>query len=100
MNRRIILSPDAWADFESAARWYRRKERNLSGRFKAEVQTTLLRIARHPYVSLGVANGVRRVLLNRFPYQIHFRFNVDTVLVLAITHQRRSDAIWQDAKIN
>ncbi len=41
MNRRIVLSPDAWADLDSAARWYDRIERNLSRRFRAEVDKTL-----------------------------------------------------------
>ena len=37
MSRRIILSPDARANLQSAARWYRREDMNLSRRFKAEV---------------------------------------------------------------
>jgi plasmid stabilization system protein ParE len=96
MYRRIIPSPDARADVESAARWYRRKEANLSRQFRAEVRTTLLRIAQFPYASSQVDDPVRRVLTNRFPYRIDFIFDANSILVLGITHQRRSDAVWKD----
>ena len=96
MSRRIILSPDARADLESAARWYRRKEINLSHRFRAEVRSTLLRIARNPYSFMRYDVAVRRACMDRFRYYIFFRFNADEVFVRAIIHQRRSDAIWKD----
>jgi toxin ParE1/3/4 len=96
MNRRIILSPDARADLNAAARWYRHQEINLSRRFKAEVRSMLLRIARHPYAFVREDAAFRRARMTRFPYYIYFRFNADKVRVTAIIHQRRSDAIWKD----
>jgi hypothetical protein len=35
-------------------------------------------------------------LTNRFRYRIDFNFDANTVLVLAITHQRRQDTVWKD----
>ena len=96
MVRRIILSPGARADIEEAARWYRRKETHLYQRFKAEVHSTLLRIAQHPYSFVRQNGAFRRACTNRFPYYIYFRFNADAVFVRTVTHQRRSDAIWKD----
>ena len=96
MNRRIVLSPDAWADLDSAARWYTRIEKDLSRRFRAEIDRALLRIATHAYASLRVRNLARRVLTNRFRYRIDFIFEANTIIVLAITHQRRQDTVWKD----
>jgi plasmid stabilization system protein ParE len=96
MSRRIILSPDARADLDAAGRWYRRKEIGLSHRFRAEIRTSLLRVAQYPYASLWVDDLARRVLTNRFRYRIDFNFDANTVLVLAITHQRRQDTVWKD----
>jgi len=96
MSRRIILSPDAGADLNTAARWYRRTNPNLSHRFKAEVHITLLRAAKYPYASMRVNDRIRRVLTNRFPYRIDFTFDAHSVTVLAITHQRRADTVWKD----
>lgn len=96
MNCRIVLSPDAWADLDSAARWYNRIDKSLSRRFRAEVDRTLLRIAKHPYASLWVDDLARRVLTNRFPYRIDFIFDANTIIVLAITHQRCQETVWKD----
>ena len=89
MSCRIILSPDARADLDAAAQWYHRKEIGLSRRFRAEIRTTLLRVAQFPYASLRVRSFARRVLTNRFRYRIDFAFDASTLVVLAITHQRR-----------
>src|SRR5918992_5088074 len=95
MIRRIVLSPDARAEFDAAARWYRRQGINLSRRFIAEVRSTLLRIARHPYGFVQVDRAVRRASMNRFRYNIHFRLRADRVVVVAISHQRRADSVWK-----
>src|SRR5687767_3078764 len=97
MNRCIILSPGARADLAAAARWYRHQQANLSRRFKAEVDSMLLRIARHSRAFMRVDEVVRRASMNRFPYYILFRFNADRVLVISIRHQRRADAVWSTA---
>jgi toxin ParE1/3/4 len=96
MNRHIIPSPDARADLESIARWYRRIDSNLSRQFRAEARKTLFRIAQFPYASLRVNDVVRRVLMARFPYRIDFTFNADILLVISITHQRRAETVWKD----
>ena len=38
--------------------------------------------------------NVRRVGVGRFPYQIIYRFAFDTVLVIAIVHERRHPRVW------
>jgi len=96
MSRRIILSPDARAQLDAAARWYSRKEINLPRRFRAEVQSTLLGIARYPYAYVRIDAAVRRACMNRFRYYIYFRFNAERVLVTGIIHQRRADTVWKD----
>lgn len=90
MSRRIILSPDARANLQSAARWYRREDMNLSRRFKAEVWATFFRIARHPCAFVRVHGAFRRAVVARFPYSIYFTFDAKRVFVSAIRHQRRA----------
>jgi plasmid stabilization system protein ParE len=101
MNPRFILSPDARADLESAVRWYRRKNIDLSRRLRAQVAATFLAIARNPKSFVRVNNTfVRRALVARFPYSIYFRFIRNTVFVLRIRHQRRADINWKQHKNN
>src|SRR5688572_25200220 len=98
MNPRIILSPDAQADLDSAARWYRRVNIDLSRRFRAEVAATLLRVMRHPNSFVCVKSVTRRALMTRFPYSIYFTFHANCVLVQRIRHQRRGDALWSQSR--
>lgn len=100
MSPRIILSPDARAEFESAARWYLRQEVDLSRRFEAEVSATLWRIARYPHSFVRVADGSHRASMRRFPYSIYFTFRANRVLVLSIRHQRRAGIGWTQRKNN
>ena len=93
MSPRIILSPGARANLQSAARWYRRQDPDLSRRFEAQVWATLLRIARHPYSFVRVYYVVHRALVTRFPYSIYFTFDGNLVRVLGIRHQRRADYV-------
>jgi hypothetical protein len=66
MRYRSILSPDAEADFDSAARWYRRIDQNLEFRFTLETFATLRRIKTFPYQFPVVYHTTRRALLKRF----------------------------------
>lgn len=94
MDRRFILSPDADAELESARRWYQLADMALSFRFLTEIQRTLRRIVQNPYQFPLIDEEVRRALLKRFPYAIHFRLNKDIVNVIAVVHQCRSPDVW------
>ena len=39
--------------------------------------------------------GVRKLRVNRFPYNLVYRILSDEVLVLAIAHHRRRPSYWQ-----
>lgn len=95
MNYYIVLSLDAKADIRSARRWYRRIDRNLAHRFSSEGLTTLRRIAQFPYQFALVNGTVRQALLKRFPYATYYRIYSKLVFVIAVVHQRRSDAVWK-----
>ena len=96
MKYRSVLSPGAKVDFDSAVRWYQHIDRNLGFRFRLETLATLRRIETFPY-QFPVIDGIaRRALLKRFPYSIFFDLNTDAPFVIAVVHQRRSEAIWMD----
>jgi len=96
MCYRVIPSPDAEANIESAIQWYVLEDVDLAFRFIAETTTTLRRIARNPFQFPVVNHVVRRALLKRFPYAIYFSLRGDTVVVTAVLHQRRLTAWTTD----
>jgi len=95
MKYRIVPSPDAEADVNSASWWYWRIDSDLASRFVAEGRATAARIAQFPYRYPVLYGSVRRALLKRFPYAIYYLLDCDEVSIIAVLHQRRSDAIWR-----
>jgi len=95
MNYHIVLSLDAKADIRSIHRWYRRIDRDLAHRFSLESRITVRRIAQFPYQFPLVNETVRQALLKRFPYAMYYRLYSKLVFIIAVVHQRRSDAIWR-----
>jgi plasmid stabilization system protein ParE len=60
-------------------------------RFFTELERCIRRIATSPTAFPEIAKGIRRCLLNRFPYQIDFEIvNSSEVKILLVKHQRRS----------
>ena len=89
MIYRVILSPDAKAGIRSALGWYFHQDMNLPFRFRAELKTTLRRIAKNPYGFAPVSDRLRRARMKRFPYWIYFTLTANTAYVVAVSHERR-----------
>ena len=41
-------------------------------------------------------HSTRRILLERFPFNIHYRVNEDDIVVVAVAHQKRGPGYWAD----
>lgn len=68
----------------------------LGREFLAEVTRTCGLIAENPKAGSRLAPRIRRRLVRRFPYPVIYAEFSDTVLILAIAHQRRRPGYWQD----
>jgi toxin ParE1/3/4 len=52
-----------------------------------EIRQSLESISKTPLRFPIIENGVRRLLLRRFPYAVYFLWENDTVIVIAVLHQ-------------
>lgn len=69
----------------------READHQIAVKFFAELEYCVGRIAKSPNSFPEIADGVRRCLLNRFPYQINYEIISPTeVKILVVKHQRRS----------
>ena len=98
MRYRVIPSPDAEADIDSAVRWYQRIDPNLAFRFTSEMRAIQRRIKHTPYQFPLVKGGIRQALLRHFPFYIFYTLNEDLATIIAVVHQRRSDTAWIDRR--
>lgn len=68
----------------------RETDHQIAGKFFSELEHCIRRIANSPNSFPETAKGVRRCLLNRFPYQINYEIvNSAEVKILVVKHQRR-----------
>ena len=93
MKHRVILSPDAKADFSSAVLWYQRTDPDIAFQFTQETLRILHRIQQFPYSFPLFRGAVRQAILIRFPFYIYFSLKIQVVSVIAIVHQRRADIL-------
>jgi plasmid stabilization system protein ParE len=96
ISLRVVLRPEARAEFDDAFDWYERQSPGLGVDFVAYVQEVFNEIEMRPAVHAGIFSGVRRAIVRRFPYSVFYRFEPEQVVVPAVFHSKRNPGIWRD----
>lgn len=91
----ITLKPEAEADLEEAAAWYRRRRSGLDVEFIEAVDKVMALIGQRPRLHAKVHGEFRRALVAKFPYAIYYLARNGEVTVYCIVHQRRSPSVWR-----
>jgi plasmid stabilization system protein ParE len=82
-----------------ATRFYAGKRTELGAEFLAEIDAAEARIVANPLQFEQVRPGIRRCLLDRFPYGIYFRLpNANTVRIIVVRHHRRRPGLGMRRK--
>jgi len=89
MSLPIIFRPIARLEMDEAMGWYQKQKEGLEAEFKDAAVQLLERIAAAPLRFGPVRGEIRRALLRRFPYAIHFVPEPNAVIVLAVFHTKR-----------
>ena len=80
----------------AAAVWYARRNLAAAVAFEIELSRAFGEIAAAPGIWPVHLEGTRRLLLDRFPYEVVFRVGEARVLVVAIAHCKRQPGYWRD----
>jgi plasmid stabilization system protein ParE len=90
-----LFHSEARAEVREAAAYYAGKRRGLGKEFRAEVEAAVERIRKNPKAFTPYGNeGLRKCVLDRFPYNIYFQELDDAIWVAAVAHQRRQPDYW------
>ena len=94
--RRYEFHPEAEKDFLEALRFYRERESNeVAKSLQAEVERSAELLLRHPEIAPVIGDKhVRRLVLDRFPFNPHYVIARDVVRILAVAHQSRDPGYW------
>jgi toxin ParE1/3/4 len=86
MQYELILQPEAIQEIEIAHEWYEHQKMNLGQAFIEELELSLAKIEKYPH-QYGFANKwVRKVKLNKFPFNIIFEVEEDKIYVYSVLH--------------
>jgi plasmid stabilization system protein ParE len=78
-----------------AKAWYDEQIPGLGRRFARTFEAAIAAIAERPEAFPTVHGEFRQCLMRRFPYSIYFRIASTEIVVIAVHHQRRDPASWQ-----
>lgn len=90
MYKPIILQL-AKQDIKEAANWYNNRQTGLGKKFTTHLRETIAYLCGNPKIIAIRYDNIRAVLLDTFPYLIHFYVddNKKTIVILAVLHTAR-----------
>jgi plasmid stabilization system protein ParE len=90
MSLPIVFRHIARQEMDESIAWYDSQRAGFGIEFATEIETFLTRIAATPEQFSQLRGDVRRAVLRRFPYTIHFLIESNRIVVLAVFHAKRN----------
>jgi len=87
--------PEALAEADVAATFYKAQQPELEVRFLEALNDTIVRIRSNPLMYRCVEGNVRKCRILRFPYDVIYRAGEDRIEVIAVMHLRRQPGYWK-----
>jgi len=92
----IIFHPDIENEVKASYEWYQNQAAGLGEDFLTELETAYQAIIELPNTWPKFQKGFRRFLLSKFPFSVIYRFNRETVYVVAVMHNSRKPGYWSE----
>ena len=86
----------AQRELDDAVTWYNDQVDGLGQEFLDELDRAVRRSVRYPLSCPEITPGLRRCLLARFPYELIYGLDDDTIVVVAVAHLHREPRYWLD----
>ena len=95
MSLSVTFHRAASSEFIEASVWYEAKRMGLALEFMTEIERCVSLASKQPLQFAIVREDIRRIVANRFPYNVYFRAEKHRIVVLAVFHGSRDPSIWQ-----
>jgi toxin ParE1/3/4 len=93
--KRIVFDPAVKLDIRTAKRYYEKKRPGLGEDFRRRVFDQFERIALYPLAAPVVEDDVRRIGMEKFPFEIYYRADEKEIFVIEVRHRRRQPDSWK-----
>ena len=91
MSLAVVARPEVVGDIQEAYSWYETERAGLGEELLSELRQLLDRMAEHPTLYEEIKPGIRRAVLNRFPYLVIYRLMTDRIEIISVIHGSRHD---------
>lgn len=87
--------PLAETDYEDAVDYYlTQASPAIARKLDLAINHALHLILEHPRIGVGARVGARKLALQGFPYDLIYRIETDTVIVMAVSSHSRQPGYW------
>jgi len=91
----IRFLEEATDEFSDAVRYYNSERPGLGYELAVEVKNSLERIKKYPESWTEIIPGIRKCIVNRFPYAVLYHKKSEVILIIAIMHLKRKPRNWK-----
>jgi plasmid stabilization system protein ParE len=89
MKRGLVLRRVAGREYDDAVARYEGEREGLGREFRTTIEKYFQRIADYPEMFPEVRGEVRRAVVRRFPFVIHFLTEKKRIVILSVFHTSR-----------
>lgn len=90
----VQISSAASHDVRSAAKYYAEEGAGLARAFLDDFDRTCSLVAQAPEIGTPIGSGFRKLVMQRYPFIVIYRFEHGRAMVFAVGHQRRHPDFW------
>lgn len=91
---RVRLHPEARAELREARRWYYERSPLSATAFAHIVDNAVSRIVEAPTQHPLAEHRTRKLVLQRFPFNIFYLPDASEIVIVAVSHQKRRPGYW------
>ena len=92
---KIEFLSEADEEFREAARYYESEAAGVGIAFIAAVHKAVDKVIEFPLAAQIIRAGIRRTVLQHFSYNIFYAVEADTIVIIAVAHQRKRPNYWR-----
>lgn len=98
MASKVVVHPESIADLLEAISYYDEISSELSEDLIEHYRSCIKQLTSNPRIYPSFYTKYRKINLERFPYKIVFRIQVDTIHIVAFAHHKRKPSYWRSRK--
>ena len=95
---RFQYHPEAAKELTSCIRYYEDKSVGLGVEFLDEIEEAIAQALAHPQSGSLLSKQDRRILLDRFPYEIIYDSSENIITITAVKHMKQKPGYWETRK--